>query len=150
LFPAHQLAVVVLTNSLEGGGVTADVRRWVLEHYLQLTDPEPKPIEASKEDLAAYAGFYMRPFSDVELGMLNGRLIAQMIYKQGFPSRDQPPPPAPPPVALALYEVDRLLIISGPGKGGRADVIRKGDGTIGWLRVGRIHRRVEKPSGEPS
>ncbi len=150
LFPAHQLAIVVLTNSLEGGGVTADVRRWALEHYLQITDPEPKPIEASKEELAAYAGFYMRPFSDVELGMLNGRLIAQMIYKQGFPSRDQPPPPAPPPVALALHEVDRLLIISGPGKGGRADVIRKGDGTIGWLRVGRIHRRVEKPSGEPS
>jgi len=146
LFPAQHLAMVVLTNSSEGGGVTDEVRRWVLEHYLELQDPKPEPIEASEEDLAAYEGFYTRPFSDVELGMLNGRLVAQAIYKQGFPSQDQPPPPAPPPVSLALCEVDRLLITAGPGKGGRADVIRKGDGTIGWLRLGRIHRRVEKPS----
>lgn len=144
LFPAHQLAAVVLTNSSEGGGVTDAVRRWVLEHYLELSDPKPEPIEASEEELAAYEGFYTRPFSEVELGMLNGRLIGQMIYKQGFPSRDQPPPPPPPPVALALCGKDRLLITSGPGKGGRADVIRKEDGTIGWLRLGRIHRRVVK------
>jgi CubicO group peptidase (beta-lactamase class C family) len=146
LFPAQHLAVVVLTNSSEGGGVTDEVRRWVLEHYLQLKDPKPEPIEASEEDLAVYEGLYTRPFSDIELGMLNGRLVAQLVYKQGFPSREQPPPPAPPPVSLALCEVDRLLITAGPGRGGRADVIRKGNGTIGWLRLGRIHRRVDKPS----
>ena len=144
LFPAHQLGVVVLTNSSEGGSVTDDVRRWVLEHYLELSDPRPEPVEASVEELAAYEGFYTRPFADIELGMLNGRLIGQMVYKQGFPSRDQPPPPPPPPVSLALCQVDRLLVTSGPGKGARGEVIRKQDGTIGWLRLGRIHRRVEK------
>lgn len=150
LFPAQHLAMVVLTNSSEGGGVTQDVRRWVLEHYLELTDPKPEPIEATAGELAAYEGFYTRPFSDIELGMLNGRLVAQAIYKQGFPSRDQPSPPPPPPVSLALCEQDRLLITAGPGKGGRADVIRKSDGTIGWLRIGRIHRRVEKRPVEVS
>jgi len=150
LFPPHQLAMVILTNASEGGGVTGAMRRWVLEHYLGLTDPEPKPIEASEEELAAYAGFYTRPFTDIELGMLNGRLIGQAIYKGGFPSQDQPLPPPPPPVSLALCEKDRLLITAGPGKGGRADVICKPDGTIGWLRIGRIHRRLEKrPAGEP-
>lgn len=148
LFPAHQLAVVVLTNSSEGGGVTDAARRWVLEHYLEITDPKPEPIEAGDGELAAYAGFYTRPFADVELGMLNGRLVGQMVYKQGFPSRDQPPSPTPAPVALALYEKDRLVITSGPGKGGRVDAIRKEDGTIGWLRFGRIHRRIDKPAGE--
>jgi CubicO group peptidase (beta-lactamase class C family) len=144
LYPAHQLAMVILTNASEGGGVTGAMRRWVLEHYLGLADPEPEPIEASEEELAAYAGFYTRPFTDIELGMLNGRLIGQAVNKQAFPSQDQPVSPPPPPVSLALCDKDRLLITAGPGKGGRADVIRNSDGTIGWLRIGRLHRRLEK------
>jgi len=41
-------------------------------------------------------------------------------------------------------------VTGGPGKGGRAEIIRKPDGTIGWLRLGRIHRRIEKPSRDLS
>ena len=33
--------------------------------------------------------------------------------------------------------------------GASADVIRQEDGTIGWLRFGRIHRRVET-DGSPN
>lgn len=143
LYPAHNLALVVLTNADEGGDVTGAVRRWVLEHCLEIEDPEPEPIDASEQELSAYAGSYSRPFADIELGMLGGRLIGQAIYKQGFPSPDVPPPPPPPPVSLALYAEDRLLITGGPMSGGRADVIRKDDGSIGWLRLGRVYRRIE-------
>ena len=146
LYPEHQLALTVLTNAGEGGAITDGVRCWVLEHYLDLKDPKPEPIESAEKDLAAYVGFYTRPFADVELGMLNGRLVGQTIYKRGFPSQDVPPPPPPPPAALALCEEDRLLVVAGPGKGATADVIRTEDGAIGWLRMGRIYRRQERPS----
>ncbi|MBL7200108.1 MAG: beta-lactamase family protein [Anaerolineae bacterium] len=140
-YPEHRLALAVVTNANQGGGVTDDVRRWVLEHYLGLQDPKPEPIDAAQEELAAYVGFYERPFAEIELGMLCGRLVGQMIYKAGFPSRDSPPPPPPPPVALALCEKDRLLVTAGPAKGAQADVIRKPDGSIGWIRMGRLYRR---------
>ena len=141
-FPEHQMALAVLTNADAGGVITGSVRDWVLEHYLDIQETKPEAIEATEEQLAEFAGLYKRPFSDVELGMLNGRLVAQMIVRQGFPTQDSPPPPPPPPSAMTLCEKDRLLVVSGPGKGGTVDVIRKPDGTIGWLRMGRIHRRV--------
>jgi CubicO group peptidase (beta-lactamase class C family) len=145
MFPAHSLAVAVQTNADEGGAVTDDVRRWVLEHYLGVQEPKPEPIEATEEELAAYAGFYTRPSADTELGMLCGRLVGQMVFKRGFPSQDSPPPPPPPPSSFALCGADRLIVTSGPGKGSCVDVVRKADGTIGWLRTGgRIYRRAEK------
>jgi hypothetical protein len=136
------MALAVLTNADAGGAVTGSVRDWFLEHYLGLKEAKPEPIEASKEELAEFVGFYSRPFADVELGLLNGRLVGQMIYRQGFPSKDTPPPPPPPPSAMTLCEADRLIVLDGPGKDGTVDVIRKPDGSIGWLRLGRIYRKV--------
>ena len=87
-------------------------------------------------------GRYRRPFADIELGLLGGRLIGQITYKGGFPDKDTPPPPPPPPMALTLCESDRLLILDGPAQGQTVDVVRKSDGTIGWLRASsRIHVR---------
>ena len=141
-FPEHKTALAVLTNATEGGAITDGVRRWVLEHYLGIEDKKPEPVEATEDELAEYVGFYSRPMSDFELGLLNGRLVGQMVIKQGFPSKEMPPPPPPPPSALAPCGKDRLLIVAGPNKGGTVDVIRKEDGSIGWLRAGRIHRKV--------
>jgi hypothetical protein len=117
----------------------------VLKHYLDVEEPKPQPVETTSDELAAFTGFYTRPTADVELGMLNGRLVGQMIIKRGFPSQDVPPPPPPPPSSLALCDSNRLLVTQGPGAGGRVDVIRKPDGTIGWLRMGRIYRREDRP-----
>ena len=144
LYPEHKLAVAVLTNADEGGAITDGVRRWVLEHYMDKSDPKPEPMEVTEEELSQYTGVYTRPFADVELGMLNGQLVGQMVYKRGFPSRDVPPPPPPAPSSFRLCEKDQLLVTAGPGKGGTVDVIRRKDGTIGWLRMGgRIYRRKE-------
>jgi len=87
---------------------------------------------------------YGRVRSELELGILGGKLIAQMTYKGSFPTKDVPPPPAPPPTSLALCEKDRLLALDGPFKEMKIDVVRQPDGAIGWLRVGgRIHRRED-------
>ena len=144
LLPEHNFAVAVFTNADRGGFVTDDVTHWALKYYLEVKIPKPEPIETPEEELAAYVGRYRNPFTDIELGMLSGKLVAQVVYKRGFPAQDSPPPPPPPPMSLALCEKDRLLILNGPFKDGTADVVRKPDGSIGWLRVGgRINNRQE-------
>ena len=142
LIPEHDFAIAIFTNANRGGFVTRDVSRWALKHYLGLDAPDPTSIEAAKETLAAYVGCYSRPFADIELGILGGKLVAQMTLKGGFPAKDSPPPPAPPPMTLALCDKDRLLVLDGPYKDARVDTIREPDGSIGWLRAsGRIHKR---------
>ncbi len=140
LIPERDFALAVLTNAEEGGPVTEQVHRWILKEFLGLEDPKPAPMEVSEEELAQYAGRYQGYFGDVELGMLCGKLVGQVIYKRGFPSEDVPPPPAPPPMSLGLCEKDRLLVLDGRFEETKADAIRKEDGSIGWLRVGgRLH-----------
>ena len=143
LIPEHKFVLAVFTNANQGGFITQEVVRWALEEYLGVKMPKPEPIEASEEELAAFVGAYSRPMMDIELGMLGGRLIAQMTYKAGFPSKDSPVPPPPPPMTLAMCEKDRLIVLDGPMKDGTVEAIRRPDGSIGWLRAGRIHTRQE-------
>jgi len=144
LFPEHDFAVAVLTNALYGGIASQAITSQALKQYLGIETPEPKPIEATEEELAAYAGLYSRPYEDVELGMLGGKLILIMTCKQGFPNEDSPPQPSPPPMTMALCEKDRLLVLDGEFKGVKAEIVRRPDGSIGWLRAGgRILPRQE-------
>jgi CubicO group peptidase (beta-lactamase class C family) len=142
LIPEHDFAIAIFTNADPGGFVTEDVRRFALKQYLGLEVPDPAPIEADEEELASYVGRYSRPFSEIELGMLCGRLVAQMVYTGSFPTQDVLPPPAPPPTSLALCEKDRLLVLDGPFKDAKMEILRKPDGSIGWLRSsGRVNVR---------
>jgi CubicO group peptidase (beta-lactamase class C family) len=140
--PQHDFAVAVFTNSGEGGRVTQEVTRQALKAYLGIEIVDPEPLEASAEQLAPFVGDYTRPFADVHLGLLGGRLVGQLLFKMGFPTKDSPPPPAPPPFTLGMIEEDRLMILDGPMKSSKVDIIREADGSIGWLRAGRIHKRV--------
>jgi CubicO group peptidase (beta-lactamase class C family) len=140
--PDREFAVVVFTNSGGGGTVTLEVTRRALKEYLEIEIRDPEPLEASEETLASYAGEYSRPFADIHLGMLGGRLIGQAIIKMGFPDKDSPPPPAPPPFTLGLIEEDRLIVLDGPMKSSTAEIIRKADGSIGWLRASRLHKWI--------
>ncbi|MBN1580001.1 MAG: serine hydrolase [Anaerolineae bacterium] len=131
VIPEHRFAIAVLTNANAGRAVIQDVRRWALEHYLELETPEPEPIEVSEKELAAYVGYYTRPLADIELCMLCGHLVGQMVYKHGYPSSASAPPMLPPPpMVLAASEEDRLLVMRGVRKGEQVEVIRKPDGTM--------------------
>ena len=141
LAPQENFAVAVFTNADEGGQVTLDLTRRALKSFLGIEISDPEPLDVSGTELSPFVGSYTRPFMDLHLGILGGRLICQVVYKMGFPSQDSPPPPPPPPFTLGLCEKDRLIVLDGPNKSGKADVIRKADGTIGWLRYGRIHKR---------
>jgi len=142
LVPEYDFAIAIVTNANRGGVITRDASRCALESYLGVKSPKPSPLESSGEALAPFVGRYVRPFSEIEAGLLAGKLVAQITPKGGFPTEDSPPPSPPPPMSLALYESDRLLVLDGPYKGARMEVIRTRDGRIGWLRSGgRIHVR---------
>ena len=142
LVPERSFAIAVLSNADRGSVLTRDVTEQALKEYLDVEIEKPAPIESTEGDLAPLVGIYRRPFDDLELGMLGGRLIGQITYKQSFPTADSPPEPPSPPFSLVRCEEDRLLVMDGPFANTMADVIRKEDGAIGWIRAsGRIHRR---------
>lgn len=142
LVPQHNFALVIFTNAEHGDGLVQAVRRAALQSYLGIEAVLPKPMHAKPDELAQFVGRYGRPFMDVELGILGGRLTAQIIYKGGFPTEEVPPPPPPPPLTLDLCAPDRLIALNGPMKDALVDVIRLPDGSIGWLRIGgRLHQR---------
>jgi len=142
LVPERDFALAVFTNADRGGFVTRNVTRWVLKEYLGIEIPVPEPQATKVEDLKQFAGFYKRPFADVEVGIMNECLVAQMVYRAGFPAQDSPPPPPPPPASLDLCEADRLLVLDGPMKDAVVDVLRDASGAIEYLRIGlRVYKR---------
>lgn len=136
LIPERRFAVAVLTNAGNGGRVTTAVSRAAIKEYLGITIGDPQPIEVPEEQLRAVPGRYSRPFLELEIGLLAGRLVAQAVYRGGFPTKETPPPPPPPPASLAFCEEDRLLVMDGPLKDSKADIVRRSDGSIGWIRTG--------------
>lgn len=143
LVPSRGFAIAVFTNAQRGGELTRAVVEWALKHYLGLETPNPKALESSAEELTPYVGLYRNMMTQVELGLLNGRLVGQTVYRQGFPTNDTPPPPPPAPMTLARAEADRLIILDGEMKETLVDVVRTPEGEIGWLRAGgRLLRKI--------
>jgi len=142
IVPEHDFALIVFTNADHGSLATRDISRWVLKQTFDLDICDPIALTSTVEELVPYVGCYGRPYADVELGILAGKLVGQITYKLGFPTKDTPPQPAPPPASFALTGKDRLTITDGLMKGAVVDIIRKEDGSIGWLRhSNRIHVR---------
>ena len=141
--PEKQLAWAIFTNAGSGGSASTEINNKILNDYLGIDVKDPKPMQANVEQLAPLVGKYSRPMMDIHLGILGGRLVGQAIYKMGFPDKNLPLPPAPPPFTLDLIEEDRLMVLDGPMKDVKADIIRKPNGSIGWLRIGRLHRKIE-------
>ncbi len=148
IVPERNFAAAIVTNWEDGGLLTHPTARWLLRELLGLDAPEPQAIEADVTVFKEYVGLYKRPYADIELFMDNNQLMMQLHNKQGFPSRNDPPPPNPPPAPLALLETDRLLVMDGVMKNGRIDIIRRKDGSIGWVRDGRLHHKVNIPNQE--
>lgn len=142
LVPAHNFAIAIFTNARQGGAMGQVIADKALELYFDVKHLEPKALESTRDKLAPYVGCYTNAFSDVELGMLAGRLIAQFVYKKGFPTQDSPPAPPSPPVTFERVSDERLIGLDGSSKNLLADVIRTPEGAIGWLRIGgRLYRR---------
>jgi hypothetical protein len=145
--PARRFAIVLLTNSTRGSQLNRDVTRVALKEFLGVTVTDPAPIEQPSADLRAIAGRYTRPYADTIVAVDGSHLTMQSIPKKGFPSEAVPPAPPSPPAPFAFYAKDRLIGTGGETRLARAEIIRRADGTVGWIRVGgRIARRQEGPA----
>jgi CubicO group peptidase (beta-lactamase class C family) len=146
LVPERQFAVAILTNSGSGRQVTRDVSRAALKEFLDvtITDPPERPVEPS--ELEALVGLYSRPYADLEVAHKDGRLLVTYRAKAGFPDQSTPVPPPGPPDSYGFYKKDGLIALEGPSKGSRGEVLRRSDGSVGWIRMGRIYRRQDAPA----
>lgn len=147
IVPDHDFALAILTNSDRGGELYLQLNAWILEHFLNLKEPERPLLEMGAAALQEYVGLYKGALSmgDIELYLQDGLLILQEISKGGFPDQDSPPSPNPPPVRAALDAPDALIALDEPFKNTRGEFIRNRGGAIEWLRIsGRLCRRVNK------
>jgi len=137
--PARDFALTILTNANSGSELTDEVTKWALEHYLGIVEPTPTPLERTEAQLSAYVGRYAAAMTVADLVLRDGSLVLELSYSD-FPADE--PPPAPPPARVALYAEDRIIVLDGPLKDARGEVLRGAGGNIAWLRLGgRVHRR---------
>ncbi|MEJ2132359.1 MAG: serine hydrolase, partial [Gammaproteobacteria bacterium] len=143
VIPEQRFALATFTNSGMGGRVNEDVLGRATKLYFDIEIPKPEPVECTTRDLEEFVGRYERTHGDLELGILNGRLVAQQVSNVRFPTEDSPAPPAIPPVSLTVGPNDSLYVQDGQARGFLWDVVRKSDGSVGWLRIGgRILRKL--------
>jgi len=145
VIPARRWAVVVLTNADHGGALVHPLVKAAMDGLLAPERPaESEPTEIPDDLRQALVGRYRRPMETVDLGCVGERLVAAIQTHQGFPAPDCPPPPDPPPMTLRLAAPDRLVVADGDAKGSTWDIVRRDDGSIGWLRhASRLVPRVE-------
>lgn len=145
MVPDEGFAITVLTNSTRGGQLHGQVVRWALEHYLDVKQPDEKPIKVDAARLATYAGKYR---------MESSGLIFDVVARSGgltikFPSPSVGPngkkPPGIPPIPMYFFDDDRVTASKGPSKGAKAEFVRGANGRLAWFRFGgRIHKKLPR------
>lgn len=141
LVPSRRFAIAIVTNAGSGGNLNASVLRAVMEDFLGVPEALPERMTMTSGSLQEYAGTYRRQFADVTVSV-DGDVL-KLETKPKMPGLDGKVPPTGPPQRLGFYAKDKLLRIDGPGKGTPAgEFVRGQDGTVAWLRMSRILRRV--------
>ncbi len=135
LVPDKQFAIGVCTNSSRGGALINLISQWALREFTEVEKDE-EIQQTLTPDFSELVGRYLRPFAEIEIGELDGRLTAEMNYLGGFPTKDDPPYPNPPPLTFVATELDRFVVPDGPAKGAVIDIMRD-DGGVGWVRFQR-------------
>ena len=141
--PQHHFALVILTNSDRGDELYKPLTKQIFNSLLYLDEIDPQAVQVPLETLSQFTGLYDALLDELKIFIQDGSLYLQSIPKGGFPTIDSPAPPPPPPVRLASCGEDRLICLDEPMKNNIAEIIRKPDGKIAWLRIsGRIHSRL--------
>ena len=145
IIPERDFAFAVMTNGDMGEYFAEVISDLALKKYLGLEASDPEPIDVEERVLEEYTGLYSRPYMDVELVMEGGKLVSRIKFKQDHLTGDGEPLSSPPSMTLSLIMKDSLFVADGVFKGARVDIIRRTDGSIGWLRAAkRIHVRQNK------
>jgi lysine 2,3-aminomutase len=144
MVPERGFALIILTNADRGATLFHEITDGALRQFLGLSNPEPAHLDLSEERRGEYLGRYVSGEEDIELSMHDGGLLAHIVPKGGFPSRQSPPGAPPPPIPYAFYDEDRVVAVDGLNKGEPGEFLRSADGRIAWFRCGlRIHGRLK-------
>ncbi|HKY54208.1 MAG TPA: serine hydrolase domain-containing protein [Anaerolineales bacterium] len=142
--PERDFALAILTNSDEGGIITAQTFGWALETYFGLKLKLPRPIKTSLSELKGYIGRYRIGIECFDLKAKGQYLIYHHIPLGGFPTPDTPPGPAMPPMRFAFYGKDKVIGLDEPYKDALGDFIRGENGKLEFFRVGgRAHKKIK-------
>lgn len=138
--PERKFALTILTNAGPGGELNDEVERWVLKHYLGISEPEPVHQQRTAGELEEYVGTYEAAITGITLELDGGSLILKYELIGEFPADE--PPPLPPPTPVAFYAAEHIIALEGPLKDARGEFLRDTEGQLAWLRIGgRLHRR---------
>ena len=140
--PEKDFALAILTNSDDGGVLTAQTFGWALDLYFGVMLKTPKPLKTSQE-LHEFTGRYKIGTECFDIKVKGKDLIYHHIPLGGFPRPDTPPGPAMPPMRFAFYDHDKLIGLDEPYKGALADILRDDHGHAEYFRVGgRAHKKI--------
>ena len=141
--PEKDFALAILTNSDDGGVITAQTFGWALDLYFGIKLKSPKLL-ATPQELHEIVGRYKIGTECFNITVKGKQLIYHHIPLGGFPTPDTPPGPALPPMRFAFYEQDKLIGLDEPYNGALADIIRDNKGRVEYFRVGgRAHLKIK-------
>ena len=140
--PEKDFALAILTNSDDGGVITAQTFGWALDLYFGIKLKSPEPL-AQPQEHTEFVGRYQIGIGCFDIKVKSKYLVYHDIPLGGFPKPDSPAGPAAPPVRFAFYEQDRLIGLDEPFKDALADVIRDEHGRVEYFRVGgRAYKKI--------
>ena len=142
--PEKDFACAILTNSDNGGIITAGLFGLALETYFNVELKSPEPIDVPVKELKKYTGRYKIGTECFDIKVKGKYLMYHHIPLGGFPTPDTPPGHALPPVRFQFYDADKLIGLDEPYNGALADIIRDDQGRVEYFRVGgRAHKRIK-------
>ena len=142
--PNSDFACAILTNSDDGGILTAGIFGLVLLTYFKINLKSPEPIDIPVKELKEYTGRYKIGTECFDIKVKGEYLIYRHIPLGGFPTPDIPPGPAMPPMRFQFYDKDKVVGLDEPYKGTLGDILRDKDWHVKYFRVGgRAHAKVK-------
>jgi CubicO group peptidase (beta-lactamase class C family) len=142
--PEKDFALAILTNSDDGGIITAEIFNYALELYFHAKSDLPKPIKTPANNLKEFVGKYQIGTECFELKVKGEHLIYHHIPLGGFPTPDTPPGPAMPPMRFSFYETDKVIGLDEPYKDALGDFLRDEKGKLQFFRIsGRAHKKIK-------
>jgi CubicO group peptidase (beta-lactamase class C family) len=142
--PEKDFALAILTNSDDGGIITAGITNYALELYFNAKSKLPQPIQKPVKELKEYAGRYQIGTECFDIKVKGRYLIYHHIPLGGFPTPDTPPGPAMPRMRFSFYEKDKVIGLDEPYKDALGDFIREETGELQFFRIGgRAHKKIK-------
>jgi hypothetical protein len=142
--PDKDFALAILTNSDDGGIITAGVFNLALELYFNAKSKLPRPLKTPANELKEFAGRYKIGTECFDLKVKGEHLIYHHIPLGGFPTPDTPPGPAMPPMRFSFYGTDKVIGLDEPYKDALGDFLRNDNGKLQFFRIGgRAHKKTK-------